>query len=86
MASPVTRYSSLVTDGGSPSVYRIQEPQSGLYVRFHCATPIPGGNTRITARLTQRDRATRFPTFPAAARCFARALGAAPLEIVRSDA
>jgi hypothetical protein len=96
--TPVTRHPSLVTDGGSPSVHRIQEPDSGLYIRFTCTLApspkcegvIPHPSSlippRVKATLTRRDRASRFVTHAAAAECFARYLPGQPLDIVRCDA
>lgn len=73
-------------DAGTPSVYRIQEPLSGLYIRLTC-TPAPrDAAPRIVARLTRRDRATRFVRHSAAAECFNRYLQGATLDIVRCDA
>jgi len=68
------------------AVYRIQEPQSGLYVRFTCVPAPRDEAPKIVARLTRRDRATRFTRHSIAAECFARYLVGQPLEIVRSDA
>ena len=69
----------------APSVYRIQDVESQLYVRFTCL-PSPGPAPRVVARLTRRDRASRFTRHAAAAECFARYLAGQPLEIVRNDA
>ena len=75
------------TPGTNPtSFYRIQDPESRLYVRFTCATATHERAPRIVARLTRRDRATRFARHSAAAECFARFLPGATLEIVRCDA
>lgn len=66
--------------------HRLFHPESGLYVRLTC-TPAPRDHApRIVVRLTPRNRATRFPSHAAAVQCFGRYIGAAPLEIVRSDA
>ena len=67
------------------TVYRIQDVESQLYVRFTCL-PSPGREPRIIARLTRRDRASRFTRHAAAAECFARYLAGATLDIVRCDA
>jgi hypothetical protein len=71
---------------GTPSVYRIQEPTSGLYIRFTCQPAPRDEAPRIVAKLTRRDRATRFTRHAAAAECFARYLAGSALEIVRCDA
>jgi hypothetical protein len=68
------------------SFYRLQHPETQLYVRLTCVPAPRDQAPRITVRLTRRDRATRFPSHAAAVQCFARYIGAAPLEIVRSDA
>jgi hypothetical protein len=70
----------------TPAWYRIQDPLSGLYVRFTCVPAPRDQAPRIKAQLTRRDRATRFVRHAAAAECFARYLHGEPLEIVRSDA
>ena len=82
-ASPLTPPAS--RPGGTPSCYRIQDPESRLYVRFTCIPAPRDQAPRIVARLTRRDRATRFPRYAGAAECFARFLAGQPLEIVRSD-
>ena len=68
------------------SVYRLQDLESGLYVRFTCIPAPRDQAPKIVARLTRRPRATRFVTHQAAVECFARVIGPAPIEIVRSDA
>lgn len=66
------------------SVYLIQDVASQLYVRFTCK-PSPGREPLVTARLTRRERASRFTRHSAAAECFARYLPGAAAEIVRCD-
>ena len=66
------------------SVYQIQDVASGLYVRFTCK-PSPGRQPNVTARLTNRERASRFTRHSAAAECFARYLPGAVADIVRCD-
>ncbi len=67
-----------------PDCYRIQDPQSQLYVRFTCL-PSPGPKPRVTAKLTTRNRASRFTKRAAAEQCFAAYLAGATLDIVRCD-
>lgn len=62
-----------------PEFHRLQHLESGLYVRLTSAP-----NNRVTARLTARAYASRFTTHAAAAECWTRYIGPAPLEIVRS--
>ncbi len=95
-APTVTRHPSLVTQ--PIACYRVQEPDSGLYIRFTCTLftspkregviPHPSSLIlpRVKATLTRRDRASRFVTHAAAAECFARYLPGQPLDIVRCDA
>jgi hypothetical protein len=66
--------------------YRIQEPQSGLYVRFNCIAAARSKTACGEPQLTQRDRATRFVRYSAAVEYFGRCLIGQPFEIVRCDA
>lgn len=68
------------------SVYRIEDPQSQLCVRLHCEPATADTAPHITPRLTRRELSTWFTTHAQAAEAFARYIGVAALEIVRSDA
>lgn len=66
------------------SYHRLFHPESGLYVRLGWKFT-ESGKPIVNARLTRRDRASRFPRWSSAAECFARYLSGSALEIVRSD-
>lgn len=66
--------------------YRIEEPGTGLCVRFTCAPSAPDSAPQITPLLTSPALATWFPTRAQAVDAFQRYIGVAPFEIVRADA
>lgn len=66
------------------TVYCIQDIESQLYVRLTCK-PAPGRQPKVVARLTKRERASRFVTHDAAAECFSRYLPGSIADIVRCD-
>jgi hypothetical protein len=66
--------------------YRIDDPQTGLAVRFRdVAVPKPAA-PKIVASLVKPEKATTFSNWAHAAACFAAYLAGQPLEIVRVDA
>ncbi len=73
------------TAAPTSSYYRIQDVATQLYVRFSWKFT-DSGKAIVRARLTRRDWASRFTRRLAAEEAFSRYIGAAPLEIVRSDA
>lgn len=81
---PCTFPAARITQRGT--VYRIEDPDSRLCVRLYCAPGPAAAAPRITARLTRPELASWFATRTRAAEAFARFIGIAPLEIVRSDA
>jgi hypothetical protein len=68
------------------SVYRIEDPQSQLCIRLHSVPATTEAAPHIVPRLTRRELSTWFTTRAQADEAFARYIGVAALEIVRSDA
>jgi hypothetical protein len=66
--------------------YRIEDPVTSLCIRLHCEPAAGDAAPHITPRLTRRELATWFTTRAQADEAFARYIGVAALEIVRSDA
>ncbi|HJT63115.1 MAG TPA: hypothetical protein VJ797_15705 [Burkholderiales bacterium] len=68
------------------TVYRIEDPLTGLCIRLH-SVPVAGAAApRIVPELQPAKLSTWFATHAQAAEAFARFLGVAPYDIVRSDA
>lgn len=66
--------------------YRIDDPQTGLAVQFHCEAATAAHAPKVLARLVEPARATIFMSRQLAEACFAQYVQGQPLDITRVDA